>query len=575
MRVEPLFSRRALRFWYRALHLLVLLPVLVAAGNFVLHGFYPVNDDAYTAMSSWDLYTGHWPVQGAHSTSVSIVGVEVHHPGPLFYYVMAPFLLLGKGGIPLVVGEAAISAGCALAALGVARRLGGVAMSSAVAVAWLLTALQVGDGLFARPFNPYPPVLVLPLLLLSTWGVLLERYTMVVPWVLALSLSTQPHLGNVPMAVVLIVLVLGTGFVRWWRRREAPWPLRGWRRENAVHHYREFAAAAGLALLLWLPSLIELFIDRPNNLQQFVRYLGADSTSPPIGLQSSGPFVLDLAGGMQHAHQRALHIAFGDPQSFSAGLLLGVLIAVGVLVVPWLGRELDARRARALAWWALLLDLSLCVFAVGLSRLVPLSLVSYEYVQVPVVWSLASATLVLEVWWYLRLLHASGPARSRAPSWSAWPRGAVLPVLAVLLAASVVVVPHGDDAGTLEIGRRAHQALPVVQRKVQALGGTHASVVLQGDSIGASYDLGWAFGYGFLRKGMHPHIASFGNQREYWDFRKYTTAPADAVRVYIASSAKFPAADVPARTPTALRIAGTGEHRYWVYIFRPTTRVRT
>ena len=575
MRVEPLFGRRALRYWYHALQVVVLLPILAAVATFVVHGFYPVNDDAYTAMSSWDLYTGHWPLQGAHSTSASITGVEVHHPGPLVFYLMAPFLLLGKGGIPLVVGQAAISAGCALAALAVARRLGGVAMSSAVAVAWLLTAVQLGDGLFARPFNPYPPVLVLPLLLLSTWGVLLERYTMLLPWVFALSLSTQPHLGNVPLAVVLIALVLVTGYVRWWRRREVPWPLRGWRRDAAERHHRQFAAAAGLAVVLWLPSLIELFIDRPNNLQQVIRYLDADSTAPPIGVRTSGPFVLDLAGGMQHTHREALDIAFGHPHPLTAGLLIGLVIAIAIVVVPWLGRRWDPRRARALGWWVVLLDLSLLVFAVGLGRLVPLSLVSYEYVQVPAVWSLASATLVLEIWWYLRLLHASGRFGVRTPSWSAPSAGAVLGVLAVLLAASAVALPRDDEAGTLAIGRHAHQALPVVRGKVQALGGPHASVVLQGDSIGASYDMGWALGYGFLRDGLRPHIASFGHQREYWDYRKYTTAPADAVRVYIASSATFPAADVPAGTPAALQIAGTGEHRYWVYTFPAGSRVRS
>ena len=576
VRVQPLFGRRDLRVWYHALQIAVLLPVLVATINFIVHGFYPINDDAYTAMSSWDLYTGHWPVQGAHSTSVTNTGVEVHHPGPLVYYLMAPFLLLGKGGAPLVVGEAVISGGCGLAALAVARRLGGVAMASVVAVAWLATAIQIGDGLFARPFNPYPPVVVLPLLLLTTWGVLLERYAMMVPWVFALSLSTQPHLGNVPLAVVLIALVLGTGFVRWWRRREVPWPMTGWRRDTAPRRHRQFAAAAGLALLLWLPSSVELFVDQPNNLRQLISYLGADPRTPPIGLGNSGPLVLDLVGGMHHSSRRALGIAFGHPSgSLSITIVLGLMVALGIVVLPILGRQFDPRRARAWWWWAVLLDLSLLVFAIGLGRLDPRGLISYEYVQVPAAWSLASATLALEVWWYLRLLHASGRLRIGGMQRFDPSRSAVLMTVAALLFGSVVLVPRDSDRATLEIGRHAHRALPFVQKQVQALGGEHASVVFAGDSIGSSYDVGWALGYGFLRDGLHPHIATFGSSPEYWDYRKYTTAPANAVRIYIASSATFPAGEVPAGTPASLTIAGVGDQRYSVYITRAASGVHS
>lgn len=576
VKVQPLFGRRDLEVWYHVLQLAVLLPVLVAAINFIVHGFYPINDDAYTAMSSWDLYTGHWPIQGAHSTAVTNSGVEVHHPGPLVYYLTAPFLLLGKGGAPLVIAEAVISGGCGLAALAVARRLGGIAMASVVAVAWLATAIQIGDGLFARPFNPYPPVVVLPLLLLTTYGVVLERYTMMVPWIFALSLSTQPHLGNVPLAVVLIVVVLATGFVRWWRRREVPWPLTGWRRDTAPRRHRQFAAAAGLALVLWLPSMIELFVDHPNNLHQFLSYLGADPKTPPIGLQNSGPLVLDLAGGMRHSSHRALGIYFGHPpQSLSIAIVLGLTAALGILVLPVLGRQFDPRRARALWWWALLLDISLLVFAVGLGRLDPLGLISYEYVQIPAAWSLTLATLVLEVWWYLRLLHASGRLRIASTQWFNPSRSAMLIAAAAILFGSVALVPRDSDSGTIEIGRHAHQALPLVQRRVQALGGEHASVVFAGESIGSSYDVGWALGYGLLRNGLHPHIATFGSLPEYWDYRKYTTAPADAVRIYIADSAKFPAGEVPAGTPAALTVAGTGDQRYWVYINRPARGVHS
>lgn len=585
--VEPLFSWTALRGWYRVLQVAICLPMLLAVISFVRAGFYPINDDAYSAMSAWDLYTGHWPTQGAHSTSAMNTGIEVHHPGPLFYYLLAPFLLLGKGGAPLVIGQATIATGCALGALSVARRLGGAGLATAVTAAWIACGAQLGGELYARPFPPYPSVVVLPLLLLSTWGLLRERLWLLPAWVFALSLSVQPHLGNVPLAAVLVFVVSCVALVRWRRRRGVLWPRRGWRSPSTRNSRRHFAWAVLLAVVLWIPSLIELITRSPNNARQFVVYLLADTKEPTVGIANAAPLTLNIATGWQSAHARGTDLLFGNfPSPWAVPVFIGAIAAVAVLALPWWARSYDRARAVHLCWWAGLLDLALVVYTIGLAQLDARGFIDWEYVQLPMLWPLVWATLAVELWWVLRLLHAAGelPATTQlarpVEALRRWangsrlasavnPRQIVLVGTAVVFSMGVLLIPGAPEGSLLTTGRNVQHALPAIERAVERLGGQGASVELAGHSIGSSYDVGWALGYGLIRDGYHPHISTFGSLPEYWDYRKYTTTPKSAVRVYVRQDGPLPQQVSPGTRPDAVFIGGP-ELTYQVYVFRTT-----
>lgn len=560
--------------WYRFLQILVCLPVVIASIHYIALGYYPINDDAYMAMSGWDVFTGHWPTQGAHSTSAANTGVEVHHPGPLYYYLLAPALLLGKSGYSLVIGQALISVACGLGALAVARRIGATAFVTAIACAWVFTGVQLGHGLFARGFNPFPPVLILPLLLLATLGLILEEYWLLPIWVFASALSVQPHIGNLPLVCSLTLVLAVVGLLRWWRRRGAVWPLPGWRRRAHASQRKHFLRALLVAVAVWLPSIIELITYRPNNLTQLIKFLQATPIKPGIGLGKSVPLVLEVGTGWERGVARGSDIVFGHPVAmFTPGVVAGAVLMVAVLVLPWFGRS-DRQTAKRLALWAALLDGALAVFAVGIAQLTRVGLIEWEYVQLPAAWSLLWCTLVLELLWLARLHGVADRLtfirRVRTPA----VRRVMIPVVAVALVAVVFNAPAKVDNAMIENGRNAHAALPVLEREVRRLGGANASIIFSGDSIGSSYDMGWALAYGLLRDGYHPHIATFGSLPEYWDYRKYTTAPRDAVHVYITYKKTFPTGFVPSGMTPAFLLRGAGTLEYQVFVFLRTPETR-
>lgn len=129
--------------------------------------------------------------------------------------------------------------------------------------------------------------------------------------------------------------------------------------------------------------------------------------------------------------------------------------------------------------------------------------------------------------------------------------------------------PRLDDHG-LAAGKAVADALPTIQQRVDDLGGRTAHVLIDGDQIGSAYVVGWSMGYGFMRAGFPIHIATFGTRSEYWDYRKYTSTPEGAVRVYIVQQGPVPAGKVPPGATPLVVLQIDGES-YPVFVDRPGT----
>lgn len=176
-----------------------------------------------------------------------------HHPGPVSSYVMAPFVSLlgsGQGGYLAAV---VVTGACVVAITVLMWRWCSASAALFTAATLGLFELCVRVFTLREPWNPY--MVVAPMLLLAVLaaGAMAGRRG---AWAWSLvvgSYALQTHISTGPAVVALVVAGAVPSAVRAARGGE-----RGVSRP----------ALAGLAVtvLAWVPSVIELAVDKPNNL---------------------------------------------------------------------------------------------------------------------------------------------------------------------------------------------------------------------------------------------------------------------------------------------------------------------
>src|SRR5690606_32296278 len=162
-----------------------------------------------------------------------------------------------------------------------ARRLGGTLGMTVFTGGLLLAQWAIGSEAMFRPLNPYAPLLPTYLALVLLWALVRGDHRALPPFVVAVSLLAQSNLAFLPLASVLTLAAVVVA-VR--PPRDQPRPAAGPpRRRVPPAHRRSRRWATGLGVLVWLPSLLELFVHQPNNLRQLVRWATSGS-GDPIGL---------------------------------------------------------------------------------------------------------------------------------------------------------------------------------------------------------------------------------------------------------------------------------------------------
>ena len=181
-----------------------------------------------------------------------------HHPGPLYFFWMAPFYLL-SGSRPAGLNAGALVlnlAALAVVTMVVARRAAsdlGIAVTALVALfAWRVMPI------FTSAWNPHVAVFALIALIIATAEVVAGATSML-PAVAALaSLIGQSHVGLLPPAIVLGGIAAVAAVVRW---------------QNG----RALIATAIVLLLVWLPTIIEQLTGRPGNVSQLWTFFVKES----------------------------------------------------------------------------------------------------------------------------------------------------------------------------------------------------------------------------------------------------------------------------------------------------------
>ncbi len=358
------------------------LPALIAAASVVGSRWNPSGDWALEYLRVSDVAGEHTPLVGAWSRW------GFNHPGPLLFWMLAPFeALFGTTGV--LFGAAAINAAATAGAVAVASRRGGVLLATLVSLISIVLVGSLGLSHLVDIWNPSVPVMVFWLFGIALWSASLGDTPMWLVVVAAGTFCMQTHIGYVPLVAGLVLLViLYRATVIWvFPKFSGNPPAAATEYSGRGKPVVWVASAIGLLLLLWIPPLVQQLTSDEGNISLILefarsaqdpawgwelaygfaaRHLG---TSLPwvtgnargalglMGTSSSVPALLALSGA-------AILATFSWRRGFRAAPMMVVMAiaaaGVGLLTTSRMSGDMAAY---LLEWWRVIAALLVTGFA--------------------------------------------------------------------------------------------------------------------------------------------------------------------------------------------------------------------
>lgn len=247
--------------------------LLVGVGG----SYTPVSDAALAEMLVRDV--GHHPVLvGLYSRD------DWSHPGPLLYYLLAPFYwATGGSSIGLNLGALAINGGSVIGMGLIARRRAGNAAMLASFLGSALMMRTLGAEFLHSEWNPFVTTLPFGLLVFLVWSLLAGDRGALPIAVFVASYLAQAHVGYVALALPLLALGV-IGLVVAVVRDPASG---GWRSLT-----RTGLVSVAIGGVVWMPTFIDTAFGSPRNLVNIVEWFrtadeGLNSVSGGLRVMSS------------------------------------------------------------------------------------------------------------------------------------------------------------------------------------------------------------------------------------------------------------------------------------------------
>ena len=192
-------------------------PVLASAVH-VGRGWVPVSDAAIVATRARDVFTVETPLLGQPSTAGIDVGEDVHHPGPLEYWVIAVAQRVHDGRATSLVAVVLVNLASAAAAVVLAWSAGGPSLAAAASAVVTGLGWSLRGEVLADPLNPSAALLPFAAFLVACVAAGARRRWAIVPAVVLGSYAAQAHLT---IAAMVALAALGTvaGFAATTRHR--------------------------------------------------------------------------------------------------------------------------------------------------------------------------------------------------------------------------------------------------------------------------------------------------------------------------------------------------------------------
>jgi hypothetical protein len=232
-----------------------LIPALTVIAKFAFRDVLLTGDFGIIDTRVRDVWSGPIPLLGPYSFGWN-------HPGPLYYYALAPLDLLGRGAAwTVVIGGVLIQSVAVGLGARLAWRRGGLGLTLLVLATFSLSWLGASDRVLLDPWNPHVAMPFLVLFVLQIWSVTLGDRWQLLGAAIVASFLVQTHVGYVPLVGIGLALA-GAMVIADTVRRHRPWGP--WRTPALV--------SIGVTLVLWLPPLIEQLTDHPGNVTLMLRY---------------------------------------------------------------------------------------------------------------------------------------------------------------------------------------------------------------------------------------------------------------------------------------------------------------
>ncbi len=254
--------------------------MIVALARFLGRGLVLDGDQAVFAMQAHDAATGGFPTIGLYSWN------GWNHPGPVAFYLYAPFDWLSGGapwGVLLASGVWSIVTMVLVGWLAARRRVSidaGVAPGErsldagyrrqpfpdalvAVCLAvQLATWIAVGGAGVIDPWTPNLAASLVVPFLLAAWGTAEGDRAATIAAVILGAVAPQLHVGYSGLVGVVGVVALVIG----WRHKRLAWTT--------------LTQATMVGVALWLPVIVDVVTSRTGNLSALARYFRSGTPEP-------------------------------------------------------------------------------------------------------------------------------------------------------------------------------------------------------------------------------------------------------------------------------------------------------
>jgi len=242
-----------------------------------------------------------------------------HHPGPLYFYLQTPFYqLAGLQPAGLQAGALAFNIG-ALGIVTTALGASGAPMMLSIVAAISWFAARSG-GMLVSPWNPHVIVLPMATFVVVTAAFAADGRRSLLLWMIGLgSFVVQTHVAMAPLTAALFCVAIVA----------QPRALR-----------ESWMWAAALALLLWLPPLVEQATHRPGNLIAIAKFFSSRSRGQSIGVATAA-----WASALASPFESRFRIADGtalNPPGWWAYLVAAAQVA-GVVAMARVARGREQR----------------------------------------------------------------------------------------------------------------------------------------------------------------------------------------------------------------------------------------
>jgi hypothetical protein len=237
------------RAW-QVLAAVISVPIIFSAARGIRRGYLPIGDNALIEMRGRDVFTSHHPWLGTWSSASLSAGVDLNHPGPLIFDVVALPVKVFGGGPGIAIAVALLHVAVIWSIGWCANRFGGpevavVTMAFTAALVWSL-----GSEMLYDPWQPNVLILPFLLLLILVWGILAGAHGMLAWAVVVASFCVQTHLSYVFIAPGLVALAFGVVLWRAWARPSEV---------SARVRFRPVWWALAAGFLAWSQPLVEQF----------------------------------------------------------------------------------------------------------------------------------------------------------------------------------------------------------------------------------------------------------------------------------------------------------------------------